>query len=400
MYGHGITGAETTDAFKFALGDVNAFEYETYDAMWSDIVSELEAGRPIAAANSHHGFVITGYDVKAGHRRIMVNDPWPGRNYPEDLDRTTLPASDLTLWLMPANPTVRQQEPSVIADSDGDGVIDFDETERFRTNPNDADGDADKLGDKQDIVTGVFDPQYGYATTGRNPLGRDYDSDGIPTERDKDSDEGGCLDGIEDANGNGHRDQPERYNFDGDDDRKDECQSDVIRLHGTFTGHGEDSLSTSDATFDLTILWYNPRDIHEPLAFQFESASFTFSTNVIGVCAGSLSEGTRLEIDDENVQWLQYGDPAEGKRDASAQVFDERVDGGGVKFALSAYFILPGNGDPSCEPPYEPYGYVPMCPLVFLPVPAATQDGRPTLQADASCDVGIGTTWTGHLVEQ
>ncbi|MEO6350320.1 MAG: hypothetical protein ABIP53_06685 [Candidatus Limnocylindrales bacterium] len=69
---------------------------------------------------------------------------------------------------------------------------------------------------------------------------------------------------------------------------------------------------------------------------------------------------------------------------------------------LTAHFILPWNGDPSCEPPYEPYGTLPICPLAFLPVPAATPDGRPTLQTNATtCENHLGTsTWTGHLVEQ
>jgi len=399
MYGIGISGLEAWKAFQWALGDVTIPDLLTFEDMWNIVVREIDAGRPVAAANSHHGFVVTGYEVTGGRRLISINDPWPGRTYKQDIDRIRRPLSDFNLYVMPASPDVRQQEVSVTTDSDDDGVFDFDEIQRFGTNPNDDDGDRDMLPDKKDIVTGVFDPKYGYATRNRDPYGRDLDLDGVPTERDKDSDEGGCLDGLEDTNRNGHQDQGELYNFNGDDDR--ECQS-VVRLHGTFTGHDETGpLSTSDATFDLTVLWYNPSNIHEPLAFQFESGSFTFSTNVIGVCAGTLSDGGQLEIDGDNVQHLLFGHALEDKRYASAGLSDDRADGRGLSIALGAHFILPGNGDPSCEPPYEPYGTLPICPLAFLPVPAATQDGRPTLQTNATCENDLGTTtWTGHLVEQ
>lgn len=150
----------------------------------------------------------------------------------------------------------------------------------------------------------------------------------------------------------------------------------------------------------MTVVWHNPRNDEEPLAFQIESASFTFHTVVIGVCAGSLSEGTNLQMYKDDVQTFVYGDGTDPKHSATAQVTDMRTDMGGVKFSLSAYFTLPSNGDPSCEPPFEPYGYVPICPPVFQVIPSATQDGRPTLESSAQCDDGIGTTWTGHLVEQ
>ena len=401
MYGYGTDGQEALDALKWALGDVTYPGLMTFEDMWNIVVREIDAGRPVGAANSHHAFVITGYEVTGGRRLISINDPWPGRTYKQDIDRVRMASSDFNFFLMPASPNVRQQEASVTADSDGDGVVDFDETERFGTNASSDDGDQDLLRDKQDIITGVFDPLYGYASTG-SEAGRDFDSDGTPTERDKDSDSGGCPDGVEDASGNGHQEQGERYNFDPDDDRRAECESDDVTLHGTFTGHSEgDPLSTSDATFDLTVLWHNPRDFHEPLAFEIVSASFTFSTTIFGVCASSDSEGGQLEMYKDDVQQFVYGDyEGEQRRTASAQVLDRRADGGGVDFALTANITLPSNGDPSCDPPFEPYGVVPICPLQFNVIPSATQDGRPSLQSSDECDDGVFTTWTGHLVEQ
>ena len=270
-------------------------------------------------------------------------------------------------------------------------MVDFDETEQFGTNPNSDDSDQDLLRDKQDIITGVFDPQYGYATTG-SEAGRDFDSDGTPTERDKDSDSGGCPDGVEDTNGNGHLDPGERSNFNVDDDRKEECQSEDVTLHGTFTGHSDtDPLSTSDATFDVTVVWHNPRNDLEPFPFEIQSASFTFSTTVIGVCAGSRTEGAALKEFKDDATTFVYGDGTDPDNSATAQINDRIPDGGGVQFGLSAHFTLPSNGDPSCDPPFQPNGDLPICPPEFHLIPSATQDGRPTLESSASCDDGIGT---------
>ena len=173
-YGYGLTSGEpenpppgyvdqTNAAFAFALGAPATFkpQYPTYDAVWSDITTEIDAGRPVAGASTHHGYVIIGYAVKNGHRIMTVNDPARGQ-YPVDLDAAR-GTPQLSLWLMPAHPRARKQEKSVTSDTDADGVVDFDETERFHTNAGDPDTDGDKVRDKQDIASGIFDPSYGYA---------------------------------------------------------------------------------------------------------------------------------------------------------------------------------------------------------------------------------------------
>src|SRR5205814_2178018 len=68
-------------------------------------------------------------------------------------------------------------------------------------------------------ASGVFDPSYGYDfNPGPDSAGRDIDVDGIPTELDPDSDAGGCQDGEEDRNADGHRNGKETSNFDASDD--------------------------------------------------------------------------------------------------------------------------------------------------------------------------------------
>ena len=148
----------------------------------------------------------------------------------------------------PAGAVGRRDESSVRTDADGDGVVDFDETMRFQTDPSNPDSDGDKLPDKPDVVSGIFDSTFGYA---RHPepdgQGRDFDFDGIPTERDPDADRGGCQDGDEDADRDGHRTGSETWNFDTQDDR---CSG----WRGTMTANEwwdvTYGLGTASSTFD------------------------------------------------------------------------------------------------------------------------------------------------------
>ncbi len=90
-------------------------------------------------------------------------------------------------------------------DSDGDGVVDFDEAYRFHTDVHDWDSDDDGISDFNEI----------YSYTIRNPIdaneGRrfqmadivDADGDLLRPEKDADSDNDGVKDGDEDKNGNG-----------------------------------------------------------------------------------------------------------------------------------------------------------------------------------------------------
>ena len=109
-------------------------------------------------------------------------------------------------------------DPEIGMDSDGDGIVDFDETQRFGTNPNDEDTDKDNLKDKDDLRASIYDEQWGYAIASLSFLGRDYDNDGIKMELDEDSDGGGCFDGMEDFDLDGKYKEPETWNFDEKDD--------------------------------------------------------------------------------------------------------------------------------------------------------------------------------------
>jgi hypothetical protein len=148
-------------------------------------------------------------------------------------------------WTMPEQVTAKKQEPGVTKDSDGDKVVDFDETGRFHTDPNKNDTDVDEVNDKQDIASGVFDSVFGYAfLAGR---GRDYDSDGVATELDPDSDSGGCDDGDEDDNGDGHQTGEETWNFNARDDVCGDLSGTITwTLDETRQGPGDERATSKD----------------------------------------------------------------------------------------------------------------------------------------------------------
>ncbi len=219
MYGRLVNGAtELPIIYQFALGTAYAAQARgDVDALWNSIKRQIERGKPVLAVRPGHAFVIVGYKISSGDRVIVVNDPWEDTRQEFNLGDGFGFAEVLTWWhFLPAGNFVgRDQEASITQDADADGVVDFDETERFQTKPDDNDTDGDGVGDKQDILASVFDAQFGYA---RFRTGRDEDRDGHPMERDPDSDGGGCRDGQEDQNANGIYERavlsnPESWNF-------------------------------------------------------------------------------------------------------------------------------------------------------------------------------------------
>ncbi len=221
-YGYGLSDRQIARALRFALGASPSVHPQPYllADFWRDVTNEINAGRPVVASTPVHVFVVTGYATVNGKQLITINDPWIG-SYQVDIaapQGSSLNNRFDTYFLLPAAAAPVSDEPEIRQDSDGDGVVDFDETQRFHTNPGDPDSDQDGVKDKADIHASVFDTRYGYARG--NPEGRDFDGDGLPMELDPDADEGGCFDGMEDLNGNGkyEANAQETYSFDFMDD--------------------------------------------------------------------------------------------------------------------------------------------------------------------------------------
>ncbi len=241
-WGRGYNRERLTRAMAFAFGVPPQIDPPTdgdalaMEALWS---ARMDAGMPGIACKSGHCVVIAG----AGGRTplLVINDPGSRGTYLAPL-RALLGA---TVFVMArpngayasADPILvrpRSDEAGIDTDSDGDGVVDFDEINRFHTNPKSKDSDHDELPDKQDISASVHDRRHGFAHGG---TGRDFDGDGKPMELDTDADGGGCLDGWEDENKDGKFEPgpAERDNFAKEDDG---CISGSHRfVHDSFWTH-------------------------------------------------------------------------------------------------------------------------------------------------------------------
>ena len=216
VYSGGFRVSQVTLGLKFALGADPSLKpaSASKETFWEAVKAEIDRDKPILAAEPGHVFVIVGYEETPAGRFVIINDPWVG-SYELSIDDYLL---DI-YWLMPDARVPMSEEPelAIQLDSDGDGVLDFDETERFGTLPDDPDFDKDNLKDKDDVRGSIFDDVFGYAVT-HDLLGRDYDGDGLNMELDVDSDGGGCFDGMEDYDYDGKYLEPETWNFeDGDD---------------------------------------------------------------------------------------------------------------------------------------------------------------------------------------
>src|SRR5574341_759984 len=135
-YGRALRVRQVTQAITFALGAApTPPAIKTPEALWADVVKEIDANRPVIAANLNHVVVITGYSEAEGKRTISVNDPWVGI-YDVELGAPLNPNLESPLdmdWLLPAAQQPASDEPEISQDSAGDGVVDFDETQRFRS---------------------------------------------------------------------------------------------------------------------------------------------------------------------------------------------------------------------------------------------------------------------------
>jgi len=107
----------------------------------------------------------------------------------------------VAFYIPPPNAIGRLTDSRIKSDRDGDGIVDFDEEERFGTDPNKADSDGDGISDKDEIA---------YYT--RKGVDADIDRDGLRAELDVDSDNDGDCDGDENTNKNDRQDDGE-YNM-------------------------------------------------------------------------------------------------------------------------------------------------------------------------------------------
>jgi hypothetical protein len=206
-YGSGMSYPTQEDqSLSFALGTtITAIGGKP---TFNQIKTWINEGRAIMMRNPGHMMALIGYrECPDGSQWLRINDPWDAPRW-QDYSTQNMDG----VWPGPAGaggaPNVRSDEESIWRDSDGDGVIDFDETVRFGTDPNNSDSDGDGVLDKADVREYVFNAAGTY-----NKRTADFDSDGLRKERDPDNDNDGSNDGCEDSNRNGALNGGESNNF-------------------------------------------------------------------------------------------------------------------------------------------------------------------------------------------
>ena len=145
--------------------------------------------------------------------------------------------------------SVRMSDSLIHRDSDGDGVMDYDEFYRFGTDSTKFDSDGDGIDDKTEILSyTILEPISGDSSGIQKGITNlkyaDIDMDGYRAECDIDSDNGGVSDGLEDLNKNGMQDGDESSPYDADDDFI--MMDPVIDIPDSFTIYAMNELRVND----------------------------------------------------------------------------------------------------------------------------------------------------------
>lgn len=206
--GHGLTNVDINLTLAWIFGP--AFSTYTGKPTWDEFKGWINNDQPLisyASTPYRHFRVIDGYrEYQAGETtvsQLRVLDP----------ETTTVwvdYASDMTakVWIgpafTPANLFMEEDEDGdgiqdTLDDSDGDGLVDFDERYRFSTTWDNPDTDGDGVPDKADLRESIFDVNGVYKVPVRNADGDSFET----KELDSDNDNDGSLDGCEDTNHNG-----------------------------------------------------------------------------------------------------------------------------------------------------------------------------------------------------
>lgn len=204
----GVNLEQIDQAINWALGQsiIRVNEKPTYE----QIKTWIDNNQPVYTVTQSHARLIVGYrEVNLGLIKLQwVNllDPALNLVYPGYYPSEPIIAA----WVGPSGPSgapgVRMEEDEnsngvrdTFEDTDGDGIVDFDERYRFHTDDIKRDSDADGISDATDLAETLFDS----AGKFRLPVRSDFDRDNLRKELDPDNDNDGGLDGCEDDNRNG-----------------------------------------------------------------------------------------------------------------------------------------------------------------------------------------------------
>lgn len=203
-----VAGADSGDAkkaLKFALRTDSLVKIQGSPS-YGVVKQEIDNNRPIYVSILKHAMVIFGYVGTSDNYAFLY--AFEGDNDGRITNSLTNP-SPIKYYVLTNNITgpVTMSNPKVYRDSDSDGIMDFDEEERFKTNPFDYDTDGDGIDDKREIYgymrMSKYDPK-NYTDISRETTiaskitkNSDADNDGIRKESDPDDDNNGINDGLE-----------------------------------------------------------------------------------------------------------------------------------------------------------------------------------------------------------
>jgi Mg-chelatase subunit ChlD len=204
----GGNGSSGTTLMAWALGtNASNITYSGGSPSWNQVTTWINNGRPIMRFFGGHQTVIGGYrTLNNGTQQVRLYDPWSGTTW-QTYNSMTITCH----YVGPTSaPNVRSDESGIWNDTDGDGIMDWDEQNRFGTDSGVRDSDGDWVNDKQDMRAYVFDRFGNY-----DFRDADYDNDGDRKEVDCDNDNDGSPDGCEDVDQDGITDYvDETDNFD------------------------------------------------------------------------------------------------------------------------------------------------------------------------------------------
>ena len=134
--------------------DSNPTDPDAEVPLTEDIVKTyIDMGRPLLIAIPGHNMVIDGYDYHdASNKKVHFLNIFNGG------EAEWLPLNifgSFTDYLVPPPRTEtvgRRGDARIDRDDDGDGICNFDEVERFKTDPNHPDSDRDGIYDKKEII--------------------------------------------------------------------------------------------------------------------------------------------------------------------------------------------------------------------------------------------------------
>lgn len=209
-HGVGFKTVDVTTALRWSLNGAMT-QYGAWAPGFDYIKQEIDAGQPVVVSFSpaiayRECAVIAGYVILTLYNggppmpAVHVLDPRAGTHY--WILYSFFSPSITGYWGITAETvTATLQETSVTADSDADGIVDFDETatnDRFDSLLGSGDSDSDGISDFLEIYCYTFHDAMHAGHANDSPGFADPEGDGLRSEADLDSDGGGRADNLED----------------------------------------------------------------------------------------------------------------------------------------------------------------------------------------------------------